>query len=308
MDTKTLGLLAGLVGYTVVISATVRVVQDPLTPPGPGPEPAPVPPPPPSPAGGFGKRLMVFYYGRFDLTFKNRILNSPPEFLVLETPGGSYHRAAPSKAEILELQQAAGIKVLSYIPTGNMVGYKYNSDSPPNDRAYVRQAIKDVSAEGCAGAFFDEGGVGNWRYPGGLYSGSFMDMDLAAPALDINGQPNSWAGYTMRDWIDLAHQLGLYVVSGNASSDPRYTKQNAFDVLDQFFIRETTAVPWSAPIGMEVGNESKCCALSYGDTLESAVRYSKDALAAGFRSVYAHINNGTLPPWYEDYYNEVFVK
>ena len=252
-----------------------------------------------------GNRLCAFYYGlAADTTFRARIKARPPEFIVIETAGGAYHRTAVTPAVIADIQ-STGAKALSYVPTGNMVQFRYAADSPLNTRDYVRKCIEDIAAEGCAGIWFDEGGVGNWRYPGGVYSGSFMDMTMQAPAVDMYGQPNSWSGYTMRDWIDYAHSLGLYVITGNSTSDPRWTKQNSFPVVDQFFMRETSGQAWTPLVGMEVGNASKCSALSYGDTLATAVAYTKAALAAGFRTAYAHVDNGSLPDWYESYFDQV---
>jgi hypothetical protein len=187
-----------------------------------------------------------------------------------------------------------------------MVQFKYAADSPPNDRTYVRKCITDVAAEGCFGVWFDEGGVGNWKDYAGRYAGSMMDMTLKAPALDMYGKPNSWSGYTMRDWIGHAHNLGLYVITGNSSNEARYTNVNSFDVLDQVFMRETPATSAPVPAGVEIGHVGKCQVLAHGfSDAASAAAYTKGAILNGYGSAFACHDYGTLAAWYEEYFRLV---
>jgi hypothetical protein len=261
--------------------------------------PLPTVTPPNPPQEGIGSGIIVYYYGGWSSSIRDRLINTPPEFVVLNTPAGAYKPSTPSEADIDALQ-AVGIKVLSYIPLGNLIHYQYAEDSPSNTRTFVRSCIAAVAAEGCYGVWFDEGGMGNWRDD--RYSGSFMDVTMQAPAIDMYGDANTWSGYTMADPIEYAQGLGLYVITGNGSSDSRWCFQNGIDAVDQYFIRETGPSPAPVATGMEVGNVGKCSVLSSGYTsLSQAIAYTRGALANGFRSAGACYNYGSMPNWYESY-------
>jgi hypothetical protein len=241
--------------------------------------------------------VCIYYYGGFDSTVKQRLIATAPEFVVLNTPGGSYKGliSHPTPSDIAELK-AAGIKVLSYISTGNLVHFKYATDSPPNDRAFVRGCIATVAAEGCDGIFFDEGGVG--------YHPSHADRYLEAPDLTLYGQPNSWAGYTIEDYASYAHSLGLIAVEGTDFREPQYLNPNVFDIFDYVLTDEhyTTRIP----DGSEVGHEEKCWVIGYGLTdAVAAADCTNAALSRGFGAAYHCNSYGTLATWYESYISQI---
>lgn len=252
--------------------------------------------------------VCVFYYGAWNGTVKARFIAAPPEFLVLNTPGGSYKAVItePIPADIADLQ-AAGIKVLSYVSTGGLVGFIYAADSPPNNRTFVRGCIDTVSAEGCDGIFFDEGGVGTVKSPpDGTYTPCHADKDLAAPAIDCNGNANSWSGFTIQDYLDYAQTKGLIRVLGTDYREAAYLDQDVFTITD--YIMTDEGYPLAdgrvdgAPQWQEIGYEDQCWVISgsVADATTGAA-YTQAALDNGFDAAYHCVNYGTLAVWYETY-------
>ncbi len=246
---------------------------------------------------GTAKKICVFYYGNVNSTVKQRLIATAPKFVVLNTPGGSYKGliSSPTRSDIAELK-AAGITVLSYISTGNMVHFKYASDSPRNDRAFVRGCIETVAAEGCDGIFFDEGGIG--------YHPSHADRYLKAPALDLYGNSNSWAGYTIEDYASYTHSLGMMAVLGTDYYEPRYLNPNVFQIFD-YVLTDEGYYPRS-PSGSEIGNEAKCwviCQDIYDAS--TAASNTNDALSRGFAAAYQCSDYGVLASYYESYLSRV---
>ncbi len=178
-----------------------------------------------APSTGALYPVCVFYYGGYTATVRQQLLATLPQFVVLNTPGGSYKGSisSPTPSDIAELK-AAGIKVLSYISTGNLVHFQFAWDSPPNDRDFVRGCIETIAAEGCDGIYFDEGGVG--------YRPSYADRYLEAPALDLYGNPNSWAGYTIEDYASYTHSFGMIAVEGTDFYETRFLNTNIFEIFD----------------------------------------------------------------------------
>jgi hypothetical protein len=247
------------------------------------------------------KPVCVFIYGAFsDSSLRQRLIATRPQFVVVETAGGSYKRTAVTPAMIKELKDT-GIKVLSYVSTGGMVNFKYAEDSPINDRPYIRGCISAVAAEGCDGIWFDESGVG--------YHPCIIDRYLKAPATDLYGNSNSWSGYTMEDYTNYAHSLGLFVICGNASNESQFTKSNAFDkgFLDFIFMREESGSPPAPiPAGQELLGPGKCQILGSGFTdAVTAAAHSNGALKNGFGLVYSCNSYGSLPSWFEDYMSRI---
>lgn len=237
-------------------------------------------------------RVSVFYYGAFTPSVKQRLIITRPAYVVIKTPGGSYKGAkTPTAGDIADLK-AAGIRVISYISTGNLVGFEFASDSPPNDRAFVRSSIASVAAEGSDGIFFDEGGVG--------HRPSHADRYLQAPALTMYGQPNSWAGYTIEDYASYAHSLGLVTVLGTDFYEPQYLHANVFDIFD-FVMTDENYTP-RKPAGSEVGHESQSWVIGSGvNDAVTAAQYTNNALSQGFGAAYFCLNYGSLESWYESY-------
>ncbi len=243
----------------------------------------------------------MYYYGGFNATVKQRLISTLPRFVVLNTPGGSYKGliSSPTPSDIAELK-AAGIKVLSYISTGNMVNFQYASDSPPNNRAFVRGCIETVAAEGCDGIFFDEGGIGNWRDVLNRWTGTHADRYYQAPDIDMYGNPNSWAGYTIEDYASYTHSFGMIAVLGTDFNEPQYLIQNVFQIFDYILTDENYTN--RAPEGSEIGYASQCWVIGYGQTSAStAAQYTNNALNQGFGAAYHCASYGTLASWYENY-------
>ena len=235
--------------------------------------------------------VCVFYYGAFTDAVSARFVATDPEFLVTTTPGGSYKTSRPTATDIDTLQ-AAGIKVLSYVSTGNLVQYMYSVESPPNDRTYVRGCIDACATEGCDGIFFDEGGVG--------HAPSHADITLAAPALDYYGNPNSWSGYTIQDYLDYAASKGLISVEGLDYYSPTYLDTNIFPYIDYALTDEN--YEGRAPSGSEVGYEAQCWVIDSGlSDAATAAGYTNDATSYGFAAGYGCNYYGALPDWYEAY-------
>jgi hypothetical protein len=238
--------------------------------------------------------ICMYYYGGFNATVKQRLISTRPEFVVLNTPGGSYKNtglSSPTPSDIDDLK-AIGIKVISYVSTGNLVQFKYNSNSPPNDRAFVRGCIQTVAAEGCSGIFFDEGGIGN--HP------SHADRYLKAPTLDMYGNANSWAGYTVEDYAAYAHSLGLLAIEGTDYRDPQYLNPTIFSIFDYVLTDEQYTTRTAE--GSEIGHESQCWVIGSGlSNATTAAQYTNAALRWGFGAAYHCPSYGTLGSWYESY-------
>jgi hypothetical protein len=236
--------------------------------------------------------VCVYYYGFFNSSIRQRLLTTRPRFVVLDTPGGSYKDiTAPTPSDIAELK-TAGIKVLSYISTGDLVGFRFAEDSPPNDREYVRSCIESVAAEGCSGIYFDEGGVG--------YHPSHADRYYVAPETDIYGNPNSWAGYTIEDYASYTHSFGLIAVEGTDFRDSQYLNPNIFDIFD-YVLTDEHYTP-REPEGSEIGHENRCWVIGQGtNNPETAVKYTNDALSRGFGASYQCSTIQRLDSWYESF-------
>lgn len=264
----------------------------------------------PIPASAAGNvPLCVFYYGGFGDTVKARFIDTKPAFLILNTPGGSYQDliTRPTEADIDDLQ-AVGIKVISYINTGGMVNFKYAYDSPASDRTFVRGCVDNVSAEGCDGVFFDEGGVGTVADPpDGSYTPCHADRYLTAPALDCNGDGNSWSGYTIEDYSDYCQSKGMLAILGTDYNEIEYLSQNVFDIFDYVLTDEVWPEKWGyEPVNNEIGYEDQIWVIGTGETsAATAAEYSNTALDNGYTYTYQCSSYGTLASWYEDYVDMV---
>jgi hypothetical protein len=252
------------------------------------------------------KGVSVFYYGGWSDSIQARFIASPPEFLVLNTHAGPYKYSRPNQSDVAALQNA-GIKVLSYISTGGMRGFMWNSSSPANDRTSVRQCIAAVAAEGDAGIFFDEGGLFS-PVSGEDYQDSILDRTLASPGgISDNLKYNqawgdSWAGYTVEDYLSCAHSLGLITCVGLDDYRPSKLNPNIFAITDFVLTAEeyTTRPVGMAPAGSEIGHTNQCWVLSYGGAYSASA--TRTALGYGFRAAYSCQAMGSLPkPGYEFY-------
>jgi hypothetical protein len=258
------------------------------------------------PAPAVRQGVSVFYYGGWSDSIQARFIASPPEFLVLNTRAGPYKCSRPNQADVAALQ-SAGIKVLSYISTGGMRGFMWNSSSPANDRTSVTQSIAAVAAEGDAGIYFDEGGLFS-PVSGEDYQDSILDRTLASPG-GISDNPkynqawgDSWAGYTVEDYLSCAHSLGLITCVGLDDYRPSKLNPNIFAITDFVLTAEeyTTRPEGMAPAGSEIGHTNQCWVLSSGGAYSASA--TRAALGYGFRAAYTCQALGSLPkPGYEYY-------
>ena len=156
-------------------------------------------------ASSIHQGVCVYYYGGWSDSIQARFIATLPEFIVVNSHAGPYSPSRPNSTDIAALK-AAGIKVLSYVPTGGMRGFIWDSDSPANDRTSVRQYIAAIAAEGDSGIYFDEGGLFS-PVSGQTYQDSILDRTLASPGgISGNSRYNkawgdSWAGYTVEDYL-----------------------------------------------------------------------------------------------------------
>ncbi len=253
------------------------------------------------------KPICVFYYGILDSSTKSRLISRPPAYIVLETKGGSYKRTYPSNQDIAELR-AAGIKVLSYVNTGEMINFKYAADSPISTREFVLGCISDINVEHCDGIFFDEGGIGTLGAPGG--KPCHADITELAPPTDLYGAANSWYNYSIKDYADYTHTLGMLAFLGTDYRESKYLNQNCFDSFDTILTDEGYPTADGRESGLpqesEIGFTKQCVVISSGisDAL-TAINYTNLALSNKFAASY-HCNNfGSFPSWYEQYYDAI---
>ncbi len=247
----------------------------------------------PAAAPGSLAPVCVFYYGGYTSTARQQLLNTTPRYVVLNTPGGSYKGliSSPTPAEIAELK-AAGITVLSYISLGCLVHFQYAWDSPPNDRDFVLGCIATVAAEGCDGIYFDEGGVG--------YRPAYADRYLEAPALDLYGNPNSWAGHTIEEIASYTHSFGMIAVLGTDYYETRFLNTNIFSIFD-YVLTDENYYPRSSGES-EIGYEAQCWVIGQDVyDADTAALYTNDALDRGFGAAYQCSSLRTLPGWYGTY-------
>ena len=223
-------------------------------------------------------RICEFYYGSFTSTATQRILNTLPEMLVANTPGGSYDYHCP-----VATLQNAGIKVFSYVSTGLLREYKWDSTSPPNDHDTVMAEIRSVAAEGCYGVFLDE-------------------------ALnDANKEGSySWAGHTMRDITNLAHNLGLKVMFGLGGY---YFDNNLYEIADYILSDEWYGEngTYRSPQRGEVLHPERCIVIGYDGVTSATVAAARTnaALSKGFGYAYHTVGLSTMSSWFEDYMSRV---
>jgi hypothetical protein len=261
-----------------------------------------------SASSGSPAPVCVFYYGGLSSSVKQSLKANPPQFVILNTPGGSYKGISnPTPSEIDELQ-AVGIKVFSYVSTGNLVQFMYNSSSPSNTFSYVRGCIDSVAAEGCDGIFFDEGGVGNYRDSTRWPHGSIADINAVAPAVDLYGAANSWSGYTIKTgYLDYCHSKGLLACMGTAfrNWNGSYNlNPNCFSVCD--FILTDEEYIGRVPDGAEVGNGAQCWVIGSSiNNGSTAASYTNSAISKGFAAAYECPSYGTFPSWYASYLSQV---
>jgi hypothetical protein len=256
--------------------------------------------------------LTMFYYGSNSSSQLQRIKAAAPEFVVLNTPGGSYKTSAPTPAQIADLK-SAGIKVLSYIATGGMRGYRWQGgDASFKTYQFVYDSIEAVKNEGCNGIYFDEGGRYEPVYGQSWHSDTYLDTSLQSQGgvsgyddyFDYNvGQ--TWAGYTIKTgYLDHARNLGLIVVEGIDDNRTSRISENVWSAVD--FVLTAEEYAGRALGGAETGHGNQCWAISYdlsnddSANAQVAANRTKTAWAQGFRGSY-NINMGTLPSWFEQY-------
>jgi hypothetical protein len=252
--------------------------------------------------------LCMFYYGGYGDTDKARILAAAPEFLATDTTAGSYGYGWTT-AEGAAFQ-VAGIKVLCYIATGGMRGYKYlGEDASYKTYALVNGFIDAVATQGCDGIFFDEGGVyapgvggqdsplgETLTSPGGISGNSLYDHDVG----------DTWTGKTVRDgYLDHAISHGLItcvgiddytVYNGTAGIDA-----DIFPHLDYVLTDEGFTV--RSPLGIEVAHADQCWVIGHSSVTSAAIAYTrtKSAWDGGFKAAYQCVSYGTIGAWFEDY-------
>ncbi|MDP2659120.1 MAG: hypothetical protein Q8R28_00110 [Dehalococcoidia bacterium] len=250
------------------------------------------------------KPVCVFYYGGWSSSGRDRIIATKPEFLVLNESAGSYG-GGPSSSDVA-LVQAGGTKVFAYIFCGGMRGFLWDpsdTSAPSSSRSAVRGFIARVAAAGYAGIFFDEGGLYS-PVSGQTYQNSILDRYLTSPG-GITGNArydkamgDTWAGYTVEDYIGYARSLGLLVCEGMDSNNPNNVKENIWPIVD--FVLTQEKYSGAAPAGVEIAHKAQCWVLSYAGSY-SATNTNK-ALAFGFRAAYNCQSMGALPsPAYENY-------
>jgi hypothetical protein len=263
------------------------------------PDPSPTPPPINTIPG-----LCMFYYGGFDaggVTLK-RITSAKPEMIVTETPGGTYGTPCP-----IEELHKAGIKVYSYVAVGYLRGYIWDPQSP--DRNSYTDIMADktgflakVAEEGCDGVFFDE---------------SLFNLLEKGPADSDRGGTNSWAGKTMAEPIERAHDLHLKVMLGLGSPDfhTNLLDTNTYGFKAADFILSEEWYAGRAPKLGEIGakwagfedndgkdHTSQCIVIGYSvGNAKKAFGYTNTAWSYHFRGAYQSNGLGTLASWFEDY-------
>jgi hypothetical protein len=254
--------------------------------------------------------LCEFYYGDNSVSQIQRIIDAKPEFVVLNTPGGSYgitgNITYPTPDVIKQLKDA-GIKVLSYIATGFMVEFKYDEpDAPPNTKDFVLGCVDNITKEGCDGVFFDEATVGYWRV-----NGEHTDADWPAPSTiilrDSKGNwynsdvPNTWAGLTMRYYTDYAHSKGVLAVAGVDATNYNLNMYEAFD-----YVLSDEGYTTRGPQGSEIGYENQCWVIAGGvKSASKAASYTNTALDKGFRAAYHCSSYGSMATWFESYISQL---
>lgn len=247
------------------------------------------------------KPVCVFYYGGWSTSIRDRIIATQPMYLILNESAGSYG-GGPSDSDVA-MVQASGIKVLAYIKTSGIRGFMWSPDDVSGSRQAVRGFIANVAAHGYAGVFFDEGGLYS-PVPGQTYQDSILDANLKSPG-GISGnakynyaQGQSWLGYTVRDYLDYARSLGLFICLGMDDNRTSKINSNIFPLIDALLTQEK--YNGAAPAGVEIAFTGKCWVLSYAGSY-SATNTNK-ALAYGFGAAYNCQSMGSLPsPAYENY-------
>jgi hypothetical protein len=251
------------------------------------------------------KKTPLFYYGGWSDSIQARIKAALPAWVVLNTHAGPYAPSRPNAADIASLK-ASGIKVFSYIPTGGLRGYKYDSNSPDNSKVNVLAWIAAVHAEGCDGVFFDEGGVYS-PVSGQTYQDSILDATLASPG-GINGNAkyvyawgNSWAGLTVLAYLNYAKSLGMLTCVGLDDYRESKLKANIFSYTDFVLTAEeyTTREVGQAPAGSEIMARSQCWVLAYDGSFNAAA--TNNALEYGFGGAYCCESLGSLSSNFEAY-------
>jgi hypothetical protein len=250
--------------------------------------------------------ICVYYYGGWSDSIQSRFMATLPEFIVANSNAGPYGPSRPNSSDIAALK-AVGVKVLSYVPTGGIRGFVWNPTSPANDRTSVRQYIAAIAAEGDSGIYFDEGGLFS-PVSGQTYQDSILDRTLASPGgISGNSRYNkawgdSWAGYTVEDYLSYAHSLRLITCVGLDDYRASRLNANIFAVTDFVLTTEeyTTREAGMAPSGSETGHYNQCWVLAYDGSFSSSA--TNAALGYGFRAAYCCQDMSSLAqPAFENY-------
>lgn len=224
--------------------------------------------------------LCEFYYGGYDTAQTQRILNAKPQFLVTETPGGSYGTYCP----VSQIQDA-GIKVFSYVHVGYCSDYHWHGDTSDDSYSGVMAFIDTVAddKDNCYGIFFDES-------PYSLYTG--MSQSVLPTG--------TWAGHSLKDAIDKAHNRGLVVMLGIGSLG------FSTDLWAADYILSDENYTGRSPGEEEKGYESRCVVIGAGvKDATKAVTYTKNAWANGFGFAYECSSYGSMASWFESYISKL---
>jgi hypothetical protein len=222
--------------------------------------------------------LCEFYYGGYDATQTQRILNAKPQFLVTETPGGSYGTYCP----VSQIQDA-GIKVFSYVHVGYCSDYHWHGDTSDDSYAGVMAFIDKVADEKCYGIFIDES-------PYSLTSG--MSQSVLPTG--------TWTGKSLNDAIVKAHNRGLAVMLGIGSLG--FNR----DLWAADYILSDENYTGRSPGTEELGYESRCIVIGAGvRDATRAVTYTKNAWANGFGFAYECNSYGSMASWFESYISQL---
>jgi hypothetical protein len=247
--------------------------------------------------------LCMFYYGGFDTdgVTLQRITKARPEILVTETPGGTYGTPCP-----IEELHKAGIQVYSYVAVGYLREYIW--DGSPDRNSYTdimanrTGFLAKVAREDCDGVFFDE---------------SLFNLLEKGPAKSDRGGTNSWAGKTMAEPIEKAHDLGLKVMLGLGSPDfhtnlldkKKYGCKAADYILSEEWYKGRA--PKLGEIGARwegfmdndgLNHTSQCIVIDYGvSNAKKAFENTKTAWSYHFFGAYQSNGLGELASWFENY-------
>jgi hypothetical protein len=222
--------------------------------------------------------LCEFYYGGYDTAQTQRILNAKPQFLVTETPGGSYGTYCP-----VDTIQANGTKIFSYVHVGYCSDYHWRGDTSDDSYSGVMGFIDTVDTEGCYGIFFDES-------PYSLYTGMSQSVSPTG----------TWAGHSLKEAIDKAHKKGLKVMLGIGSLG------FSADLWAADYILSDENYTGRMPGTEELGHESNCVVIGAGvREATRAVTYTKNAWTNGFGFAYQCNSYGSMSSWFESYISKL---